>query len=232
MMKTTTLGVGLTAVLGLAMLSALASRAEGEGGLVAQVKAIATQARAAAPVGIVMAWPGPVNTIPAGWALCDGRSFAGQGAPGASNSGLDAKGLRTALGTASSNPYGPDKLPDYRGLFLRGSNGSRKDGWRDPDAADRRSHVGGRTKVGARVGSIQNHEVIRHRHYKSTGIWDRPSTQLPGGISMKNGNRHLNQGFAVRFSSNGTELGKMALPYGGHETRPRNVYVNWIIRVK
>ena len=105
------------------------------------------------------------------------------------------------------------KLPDLRGLFIRGWNhGSGK----DPDTgnrvgihpADAPGDFGGAT--GDAVGSYQDDELRRHNH------------EIPyHRHGLKNGNDDLN-----------LELGGTPVktnPAGGNETRPKNAYIMYCI---
>jgi hypothetical protein len=79
------------------------------------------------PVGSIQAYYG--TTDPDGWLICDGRSTP---------TGSEYNALRALVG---------DKIPDLRGMFLRGLNNGRNDGKGDTDDSSscnerRGSHVG------------------------------------------------------------------------------------------
>jgi microcystin-dependent protein len=105
--------------------------------------------------------------------------------------------------------FGGDKdrgtfnLPDMRGRFLRGVDESSK---RDPNAATRISSAKGGNS-GNIVGSVQDDEQKGHTH----GTWD---TQLGGPDEILV-----------------TATGQSQSTYG-NETRPKNIYVHWIIKAK
>lgn len=154
---------------------------------------------AQAPVGAVVAWPADKGLIPAGWHVCDGREFAN--VPG----GVDSS-LQSVLSDG--------RLPDYRGLFLRGLDHDR-DGeplrdasMRDPD----------RPRV---INSYQPDALAAHSHsitYAqaewSCGTADARRVTKVDAVGANFGGR----------GNTGSNQGE--------ETRPRNRAVHWIIRVR
>lgn len=112
--------------------------------------------------------------------------------------------IGTAFGTASGTTF---NLPDFQGRFLRGRDNSAG---RDPDAASRTAqNTGGAT--GDNVGSVQVDEFKSHFH---TQVAARSSI---GGTAMGNG---------FEAAPNTGDTGNA----GGNETRPKNSYVNFIIK--
>lgn len=98
-------------------------------------------------------------------------------------------------------------LPDYRGRFLRGVDGTAN---RDPDKASRTAmNTGGNT--GNNVGSVQGHQLQAHTH------------SLPAASG-----RYNDASGALAREGSGTNTGST----GGNETRPINAYVNYGIRFK
>ena len=96
-------------------------------------------------------------------------------------------------------------LPDLRGVFLRGVSGSRSDQFADP--GDNRTQ-------GNRVGSFQTDAFRTHQHtfsYDPTGGWNA------GGIR-------------IDASDRAQQGSKSTSSVGGTETRPKNAYVNYIIK--
>ncbi|MBL7998573.1 MAG: tail fiber protein, partial [Candidatus Kapabacteria bacterium] len=98
------------------------------------------------PVGTIIAYAG--ESVPTKWLACDGTAIDRSGANGYAE-------LFTAIGTNWGSPNATQfNLPDLRGMFLRGVNGTRSDTLSDPNAATRFvNRTGGLT--GNRVGSIQ-----------------------------------------------------------------------------
>jgi len=103
---------------------------------------------------------------------------------------------------------GNKKLPDLRGMFLRGLNLDRIDGKQDPEGNKRTP------------GNYQRDEIKNHIHglnWWASGGMKMPNT-YPGINNSYNPN--TNQG-----SKNGVT------PYGGSETRPKNVSIYWYIKI-
>lgn len=168
------------------------------------------------PVGAIMPFAGPSNKVPAGWLLCDGQSVA--------KTGVYEK-LYQAIGTAWGDDGGNFKVPDLRGVFLRGINNGRTDTYADPS---------NRT-----VGSFQDEDFKSHNHTGTTNtdgshkhkldnfdldpgdsngsgdydIWEEGSSD-PGYTKTDGNHSHS-------FSTN---------QEGGNETRPVNAGVNFIIK--
>jgi microcystin-dependent protein len=158
------------------------------------------------PVGSVMAYMG--TNPPAGWLLCDGASLSR-----ATYAALYAV-IGNSSGTNSATTF---KLPDLRGMFLRGVNGSRADAYTDPDVNSRAAAgAGGNTNS---VGSVQTDQLKSHNH--SNGVNDK--------LVRNDGNNTIIQ---TDFNVGQIDCVQAApiLPFGGNETRPKNVYVNYIIK--
>lgn len=160
------------------------------------------------PVGSVIAYAGP--NIPEGWLLCDGRAV----------NRTDYSDLFTAIGTAwgYGNNSSTFNLPDLRGQFLRGVDNSPTQGSSnsDPDKSSRSaSNTGGNT--GIAVGSKQDESFKSHTHK------ERPSTGSIWLFAHSSGGTWGNE-------RNGNVLGPQTGSTGGNETRPKNVYVYYIIK--
>ncbi|MCZ7639109.1 MAG: phage tail protein [Verrucomicrobia bacterium] len=114
--------------------------------------------------------------------------------------------LFSAIGTAFGAPDDSRfRVPDTGGLFLRGrANGSTHDPDRDSRTA---SAAGG--NVGDRVGSYQGSQFESHTH----------------AAARNSGGKELASGGSGSRPSEGTTGAA-----GGSETRPKNLYVNYIIK--
>lgn len=150
---------------------------------------------ARSPAGIVNAFAGNDSLVPNGWLLCDGSQYLQ----------TDYPKLYAVIG----NTYGAASpgyflVPDYRSMFLRGTNLTRGDSFKDPDITSRTS--------GNTVGSIQKYEVQSHTH----------SYTAPGGYRDNQYSGGSLQFFNSPVAGRTTET-------GGNETRPNNIYVNYII---
>ncbi len=173
------------------------------------------------PVGTVMAYAGALNGTldTTQWLPCDGRSLSSTTYPE----------LWNALGAANGGSGTNFNLPDYRGLFLRGANdmstamGNRTDTLADPDNAVRFAlNAGG--NVGNKVGSVQGDILKSHNHIDGQCV---PWITALYGYYVGSGNQD---------HSGAVEDGYKNYPYtsttGGNETRPKNAYVNWIIKTR
>ncbi|NEQ38787.1 MAG: tail fiber protein [Okeania sp. SIO3I5] len=161
------------------------------------------------PIGTITAYGGVVTGSDArdlesqGWLVCDGEEHLTR----------DYEELYCKIGVYFGTPSRPGyfRVPDLRGRFVRGvDNGTG----RDPDAADRTvSATGGNT--GDRVGSFQEDAFKAHTHNFKVG--------------GQNGSGHYN---TVGVGSETNIQDAKMIARGGSETRPINVYVNWIIKAK
>jgi microcystin-dependent protein len=107
-------------------------------------------------------------------------------------------------------------LPDMRGRFLRGVDGSAG---RDPDKDNRTpSQAGG--NGGNNIGSVQGHEVQGHTH---TYLDMNPNSK----VEVDNPDTFGGTEFPYDTETNATRTTNST---GGNETRPVNIYVNYIIR--
>jgi len=198
------------------------------------------------PIGTVVAYAGKEDSIPDGWLLCDGRA-------------IKRKDYDVLFNNVIGTQYGTGdnvmtfNLPDYRGRFLRGVDG---DAGRDPDKDGRTaSKPGG--NAGNQVGSVQADPIQEHKHqFNDPGhghnvLIDRPNeTPNPAYVSVKGDSADDQRNFTfddtyklpkdgVKFfvEKNTTgatveKVGKDDSERVSSETRPVNVYVNYIIRAR
>ena len=141
------------------------------------------------------------SVAPAGWLLCDGASYLKQSYPKLYSA------ISTAFGTADSTHF---NVPDLRGRFLRGQDAGAGN---DPDAAARVAlNAGG--NAGDAVGSYEADAFASHSH----------SIPIIDGINdTANG---IAGGLNKPPAGTGGTYGA-----GGNETRPKNVNVNYIIKI-
>ncbi len=173
------------------------------------------------PLGAVVPYAGPVDDEKtrrklqmSGWLLCNGRKVPQVRYP------LLYQLLGDAYGDAPADYF---RLPDYRGAFLRGVNGKRRPKL-DPDAKHRTgSGPGGSGNSGNAVGSFQEQQFQEHEHkIESTPF------SIPTG---KDGTKDV----VVSVTSPTTEVVCKEGTTGstecfGKETRPVNLYVNFLIK--
>ncbi|PRP90774.1 Phage Tail Collar Domain protein [Enhygromyxa salina] len=146
-----------------------------------------------------------------GWMLCDGRSLSTNMYPE----------LFVALGYLYGGSGASFRIPDYRGYFLRGTDagaGVDKD-------ADMRTDPAGGTSNNDGVGSIQAFAVQTHEHtYLAANSAAAPAD--PGTTaSVPPGTKTLTTGGPT---SSLTPPGDVKV--SKNETRPSNIYVNYIIK--
>lgn len=118
------------------------------------VMALTDSASIQGPPGVVLPYAGTV--LPSGYLWCDG----------AAHSRATYSRLYAALGITHGQGDGTTtfNVPDYRGRFLRGVDGSAS---RDPDKASRTAMgTGGNT--GNTVGSVQSGETNSHTHAQNS----------------------------------------------------------------
>jgi hypothetical protein len=113
----------------------------------------------------------------------------------------------TDAGSGTHKWHSTFDIPDYRGEFLRGWDNAVA---RDPDRASRTDRGDGTT--GDNVGTKQASMYASHRHSYTKG-----TVAISGSYTMASNN-----------TSGGTGYTSYA---GGNETRPRNVYTMFIIKV-
>jgi microcystin-dependent protein len=143
-----------------------------------------------------------------GWMLCDGR-FLGVaqcpelfGALGYTyGEGQDARGQKTF------------RIPDYRGLFLRGVDDGAQ---MDPDASQRVGPQGHGTDAG--IGSLQCDALQTHTHQYNAVQTATPAKEGQAG--------------AFTTSAVATSPPNKPARISSSETRPRNVAVNYVIKYR
>jgi microcystin-dependent protein len=143
-----------------------------------------------------------------GWMLCDGRTLSIYQYPE----------LFAALGYLYGGSGDSFNIPDYRGTFWRGIDAGAH---ADPDVGERTHPAGGNDNSG--VGSTQSFALQDHEH-----SYDAVQTV---GSPAPPGNAAGAPPGQPKFTD-GAVTGK--LPHKVHvspnETRPSNIYVNYIIK--
>ncbi len=154
------------------------------------------------PAGSIIMYGGAA--APTGYLLCDGSAVS--------------RSTYSALYSAIGDAYGVGNgtttfnVPDFRGIFPRGVTGASAN---DPDAASRTAVNGGNS--GNNVGSKQTGAFASHTH---NSPWITGGSGGSAGI------------FSTAVGSGGSTnyLGIADTATGGNETRPINIYVNFIIK--
>lgn len=170
------------------------------------------------PTGMIMPFGGKPDKIPAGWALCDGRTI------NANDSSAKYAALYAVIGNQWGGSGALDfRLPDLRGRFLRGV--SNVDSL-DPDRSGR-FRLSPFGIAGPVVGSYQGDAFQGHWHDYRTG--GNLQISISPNLAGSNGNPH--------GGANGTDIlnpsndGQNGNPRTSKETRPKNAYVYYIIKL-
>lgn len=142
-----------------------------------------------------------------GWMLCDGRYLSVAAYPELHAVIGTMYGSRTSAGDVEF------AIPDYRGVFLRGFDAGSG---LDPDAAGRIAPTG--DHVANVVGSLQCDALQTHtHHYKHT---------QPAALSTEG------SAAGTSVTSAPTTAPDEPCRVSEHETRPKNVAVNYIIKFR
>jgi microcystin-dependent protein len=178
------------------------------------------------PIGMIVPYAGS-STPPSGFLLCDGTAV----------SRTTYADLYSAIGVAFG--YGNNSttfnLPDLRGRFLRGVDGSAGV---DPDKASRSAMATGGNS-GNNVGSIQGSAYTNHSHTITDPghVHDETVSTTTGGPGSDIGIGGLAGGVGQTTSntldvaSNTTGItATNASTTGSTETRPVNAYVYYMIK--
>ncbi|HTL57154.1 MAG TPA: phage tail protein [Candidatus Limnocylindrales bacterium] len=180
------------------------------------------------PPGTILPFGG--SAVPPGWFLCDGQQY----------SRTTYARLFAAIATSwgQGDGIGTFNVPDLRGVFLRGVNGNRNDTYADPSPnyPERNNALPGGS-TGNQVGSYQADQFGSHNH----DVWGMAFNSNAWGTGPNTENPLNNNGLLAAWEPN---PGAQSLnwygtthqghPYlresGGNESRPRNAYVNYIIK--
>lgn len=168
------------------------------------------------PAGVIVPFAGEVENIPSGWLLCDGSVV----------SRAEYANLYNAIGVCWGIGDGSTtfNLPDLRGMFLRGVSG---DSGNDADADSRivLNDNGGNT--GNQVGSYQG-DAIRN----ITGTFNCDSKNRGAtGAFVQTATGSVKDSYSSTYNTLTTyEFNAENVVPVGSDNRPKNVYVNYIIK--
>ena len=166
------------------------------------------------PPGTISAFGG--TNVPGGWLLCDGSVLSSSQFPRLFGAISNWWGAGTSGGIAGTNDF---NLPDLRGLFLRGLNGTQSDVFADPDIdTNSRANIFIGGNQGNAVGSYQMDQLASHTHEQKMGDADDLNCT------------HSYAKNALADGPNAYHSGSYTWPFGGNETRSKNAYVNYIIK--
>jgi microcystin-dependent protein len=196
----------------------------------ALVDAVNALNSASVPTATVIAYAG--TSIPAGWLLCDGSAV--------SRTQYAALFAALAISHGGGDGVNTFNIPDYRGRFLRGVDGNAG---HDPDALTRTglqaSNTAGPGNTGDQVGSYQSSAFASHTHNVtdpghvhapvSAGyfVLDYPTNGTNATLASGS-----SKGYQDETTTASAQTGITINAAGGStETRPANVYVQYIIKI-
>lgn len=160
-------------------------------------------------IGSIIIWPGNDNQIPKGWMICNGTKLSKK------EYGELYKKIGPYWGVDKGDSQDFFKLPDLRGVFIRGVNGNRNDMY----SATQENRFNLMKKPSKDVGSFQLSQNQSHTHGFTKG-------NVSGGHSnpsvLGSGYGGLTEGYLNNVAIKNS---------GGFESRPINAYVHFIIYV-
>lgn len=181
-------------------------------------------AEALTPSGAITAFGG--TNVPAGWLLCDGSALDAQN-PQYANL---FKSIGQAWGNGSASPVGAlfpaipggdnqtdFNLPDLRGRFLRGVTGATS---RDPESDARVADQAG-GNAGNTVGSVQLDQFGSHTH-----LYNDYRPHGTQGVEVDAYDKGGEDDSIYRLDDS-----RRSQSAGGAETRPKNAYVHYLIKL-
>jgi microcystin-dependent protein len=181
------------------------------------------------PPGFIMPFAGKPDKIPSGWLLCDGSEV--------SRSQYAALYLVIGDNWGRGNNSSTFNLPDLRGRFLRGVSGTSNE---DPEAGARVSKYSG-GNIGNEVGSYQGDANQSHTHTGVTNADGWHQHNISNNMRRRGNdtgdcefNYSNSGGCAATLTTNAGEgahqHGFTTNPQGSADSRPRNAYVNYLIK--
>jgi microcystin-dependent protein len=195
-----------------------------------------SQLNAIVPSGTIVAFAGAIDgnpgemvnghaathAPPSGWLLCDGMQLNGLDPTYAALYGSIGVSFG---GTASSKAF---DLPDLRGYFLRGLDAAAVT---DPGAASRTAlQPGGNS--GATIGTLQLDGLANHSHGVNDPGHSHQYYSEGDGCSGEQGLPRQGPGSCVyAHTTSPSATGISIQSAGGVETRPKNVAVNYLVKL-
>ena len=177
------------------------------------------------PPGTVLPFAGPKSKVPVGFLACDGTSY----------NTADYPVLFDVIGIGWGGGGAQFKVPDLRGMFLRGV--SETAGTDDDKTTRAAISTGG--NAGNEVGSVQSEGFRSHNHTGTTSTDGSHShTWLWGTEGDDSGSGGSNAEYTRAGGSVTDAIGSAGdhnhtfttSSNGGNETRPDNAYVYFIIK--
>ena len=168
------------------------------------------------PVGTIVAFFGLSKSVPDGWLLCDGQDISNDDYP--------------ILYEQLADLGFQGRVPNMQGMFLRGADlGTARTGYRDAGRSARLLPGDAQVPAGnpEKIGTVQTDTIQSHRHDFSDRTVD-VSQQNPAD---EDGWWSFQSGSGLWVNELQT-VGAHTATSDGPETRPNNVYINWIIKAR
>ncbi|ALX16980.1 hypothetical protein P350_35760 [Burkholderia cepacia JBK9] len=176
------------------------------------------------PAGAIAAFGGPLAAVPVKWLKCDGTAYGTSRFPNLFN---------TVFYNFGGDGQSVVNTPDLRGYFLRGTNHATN---RDPNAGNRHAlHTGGNT--GDAVGSAQLHATATPGALAVSSVGDHshniariPLTDHHAAWGAS-GPAAYNCMVWTNDTTTSSQAGEHnhAITGGDRETRPENIYVDFLV---
>jgi hypothetical protein len=187
---------------------------------IALSKLVKAVQEALCPVGTILPYAG--DEAPDGWLMCNNNNYTDGRYHGHNPESYPAlfKAIGYRFGGFTNNGVHWFMIPDLRGRFLRGRDGGAG---RDPDRGSRQ-HPYNEGAAGDAVGSVQEDAFKSHFHQsRSSSGYHSPADvdNTEGEFGAKN-----------LWENTTLEVGNddKPVPKPVSETRPKNMYVNFIIK--
>ena len=195
------------------------------------------------PAGMIAPFAGTADKIPDGWLLCDGREFKTTDYPELFDVIGQSWGGRQEVEDETVTDY--FNIPDMRGMFLRGANNGRDDGYRDPNAGSR---VDALAVASEDAGTLQTDAIPVHQHVWANAdgsgntrdlyTWNSADTRIKyldyvGDLQIHDviGNEDKEDNYLKITNSSDVYTHPTSTRIRSGESRPNNAAVNYIIKI-
>ncbi len=182
----------------------------GSGQIITQTERDNWNTIAGVPAGTILPFGGESAKVPEGWLLCNGTAYD-------KNEYVD---LFTIIdfnwGQEGQNYF---KVPDFQGQFLRGADLT------NPGSAANENRAGGSSTE--KIGSIQNDAFQGHWHKHYYKIQAKAAQGNYTSVNHPAYSNSLNDDNSI---TNPVSDGTHGTPRTSIETRPKNIFVNYIIK--
>lgn len=134
---------------------------------------------------------------------------------------------RDVTGSALAQIVGAQRVPDLRGVFLRGLNQFDRS---EPTPVDgTRSDPDVRSAGDYQQDNFKAHDHGGGNHTHSTGLWRAAATDWNGVVFRTDNNTNMK--YATNPEAVTTPSGPIITSEGGAETRPKNVAMYYYIKI-